>query len=91
MLQAKGKLLSISFTQPHFRLPAICQAKCAWAVSVAPFGSSDSLGYFLYVMDKGLPPTSVDGTLGYKPEQYDMQPLHDHMDDEQGFLGAMNV
>ena len=91
MLQADGNFLSISFTQPHFRLPAICRAECAWYISVQAFGSSESLGYFLYVMDRSLPPNKADGALDYEPAQFDVQPLHDHMDDEEGFLQAIDV
>ncbi|CAD6184583.1 unnamed protein product [Caenorhabditis auriculariae] len=50
VLKPGGKFISISFTQPHFRLPALLR-ESRWAVDFRQFG--DSFHYFVYICKKG--------------------------------------
>ncbi|CAJ0593974.1 unnamed protein product [Cylicocyclus nassatus] len=50
VLTDDGIFISISFTQPHFRVPALLRIPC-WSVEVHEFG--EHFRYFVYVMKCG--------------------------------------
>ncbi|EPB68687.1 methyltransferase domain protein [Ancylostoma ceylanicum] len=50
VLTNKGIFISISFTQPHFRVPALLRLP-QWSVSVEEFG--EFFHYFVYIMHRG--------------------------------------
>jgi len=50
VLKPAGKLLQISFQQPHFRRAYVAKDEYGWGFEVQTFG--DGLGYFFYVMRK---------------------------------------
>ncbi|GAU92004.1 hypothetical protein RvY_04155-2 [Ramazzottius varieornatus] len=51
VLRPGGQLVSISFTQPHFRLPLLRQSLPDWAFEYKTFG--DMFHYFVYIGSKG--------------------------------------
>lgn len=53
VLQDRGKLLSITFAQPHFRKPLLMNRKYPWSCDVSTFGGEASFEYFVYTMRKG--------------------------------------
>jgi len=53
VLNEKGKFISITFAQPHFRWPLYAQTRFGWSVEEEVFG--ESFHYFLYTMRKGCP------------------------------------
>jgi len=52
VLRPDGLFLSISFAQPHFRLPLLLRGR--WSVEVKQFGTG--FGYWLYAMQRGQRP-----------------------------------
>jgi hypothetical protein len=50
-LTADGKLLSLTFAQPHFRRRYLQQSQFDWSVDVVPFGTS--FHYFAYFCKRG--------------------------------------
>ncbi|WKX91527.1 hypothetical protein Q1695_009953 [Nippostrongylus brasiliensis] len=50
VLSASGVFISISFTQPHFRVPALLRLP-GWSISVNEFG--DFFHYFVFIMRRG--------------------------------------
>lgn len=50
VLEPDGMFISVSFTQPHFRVPALLREK-NWSVEMFEFG--ESFHYYVYVCRKG--------------------------------------
>ncbi|EFO90711.1 hypothetical protein CRE_07991 [Caenorhabditis remanei] len=50
VLKADGMFISVSFTQPHFRIPALLREK-NWSVEMFEFG--ETFHYYVYVCKKG--------------------------------------
>ncbi|PIO71126.1 hypothetical protein TELCIR_06984 [Teladorsagia circumcincta] len=50
VLTSRGVFISISFTQPHFRVPALLRFP-GWSISVNEFG--DFFHYFVFTMQRG--------------------------------------
>lgn len=93
VLGPSGVFVSLSFAQPHFRLPALLRAPSE-LVALKPqvLGQQGCLENFGYVLGKGCDQdTGHVRALQYSPEQYATLPAHNHMDDEVAFLGAMTL
>lgn len=97
VLTPSGVILSVSFAQPHFRLPLLHSPAWDWTPAGVPFGDdADALRYFLYACRRG---SSVGGEGGegggaaaapdpaslvaWRPA---VAPTHDHMDGEDYLL-----
>lgn len=55
LLKPSGRFISITFAQPHFRLPFYAQSKYCWNTTMKTIGSN--FHYFFYVMIKGVTPS----------------------------------
>lgn len=53
ILKPNGIFLSITFAQPHFRLPLYAEVKYGWSIETKKFGTD--FAYFLYIITKGMP------------------------------------
>ncbi|KAG8222812.1 hypothetical protein J437_LFUL005018 [Ladona fulva] len=53
ILTRNGRFISVTFTQPHFRLPMYVKEKYEWDVEQLTFG--DCVQYFFYICTKGKP------------------------------------
>ena len=92
MLSPTGLLLSVSFAQPHFRLPLLQHAPSAFTcLEPKPYGAEGALETYVYVLSKGLSGSGRSGALSYAPCRFETEPAHEHMDDEDSFLGAMTL
>lgn len=84
-----GRFLSLTFSQPHFRIPVLAEPKYGWNVVKETFG--EGFHYFLYTMTKGeeqdpeqlprIPSSSVEGH-----RQRDRNSTGDEGDDDEDFL-----
>lgn len=55
ILKPQGLFLSITFRQPHFRLPILAQKDFVWNVCVNEVISPNSFHFYIYQMTKGQP------------------------------------
>ena len=54
VLKPQGIFVSITFSQPHFRVPLLAQPQLGWSIEVEKFSTSQSLlDYFLMVCRAG--------------------------------------
>ncbi|XP_071454716.1 EEF1A lysine methyltransferase 4-like [Hetaerina americana] len=53
ILKDNGKFISVTFTQPHFRIPMFINEKYRWDVEQKTFG--EFVQYFFYICVKGRP------------------------------------
>jgi len=89
-----GRFISISFAQPHFRVPLyVADPAYNWDVKVDTFGTG--FHYFYYAMTRGLDPSDdiIELRRQYKrwaAESHNVVPVSDS-DDEDFLLGAVNV
>lgn len=106
VLAPEGVLISVSFGQPHFRVPLLLACRThTWDCQVSRFG--DSFDYFVYVLRKGRRQASagpgqqevdaeaaaLQAVLGPRVRSRGAEqesPMHDHMDDE-GYLMQMTL
>lgn len=106
VLAPDGVLISVSFGQPHFRVPLLLACRGhSWECRVERFGSS--FDYYVYVLRKGRRQTAAGHTqLDAGPEadvlgvalgpqirvrSADQEaPMHEHMDDES-YLSHMTL
>ena len=58
ILKDRGRFISVTFSQPHFRKPFLAKSQYSWSISVQTFG--DSFHFFFYVMEKGKPLSEDD-------------------------------
>eukprot|EP00123_Amoebidium_parasiticum_P020266 comp46423_c0_seq1/m.47574 comp46423_c0_seq1/g.47574 ORF comp46423_c0_seq1/g.47574 comp46423_c0_seq1/m.47574 type:complete len:250 (-) comp46423_c0_seq1:143-892(-) len=63
VLTPSGVFLSITFAQPHFRLPLYQQPRYNWAATYVTFG--DTFHYYVYSMHKGS--TNTDPRFAVRP------------------------
>lgn len=52
ILTSSGKFLSITFGQPHFRIPIYANSDYGWSLDFKKFGTG--FHYYFYVMTKGI-------------------------------------
>lgn len=96
MLTPGGVLMSVSFGQPHFRVPLLLACwRHTWDCCVERFG--DAFDYFVYVLRKGRRAQAVEdaqqeaaaAVLGPRVRSRGAEqeaPMHGHMDDESYLL-----
>ncbi|XP_046388750.1 EEF1A lysine methyltransferase 4-like [Ischnura elegans] len=53
ILKDQGRFISVTFTQPHFRIPMLINRKYEWDVEQKSFG--EFVQYFFYLCTKGRP------------------------------------
>uniref|UniRef100_A0A914EL97 Methyltransferase type 11 domain-containing protein n=1 Tax=Acrobeloides nanus TaxID=290746 RepID=A0A914EL97_9BILA len=58
VLKPNGRFISISFTQPYFKVPYLVKEPYRWDCKVETFG--ESFHYFCYKMRKGRTPNLID-------------------------------
>lgn len=94
VLTPDGVLLSVSFAQPHFRLPLLRCPRWDWAPQGGAFGDdADALRYFLYVCARGSKGEGGGGEGGDRDDpaalvswRPHVAPTHDHMEGEDYLL-----
>jgi len=60
VLKSDGIFISITFSQPHFRVPLLAQADLGWSIEVEKFSTREGLlDYFLIVCQAGDPSPAV--------------------------------
>jgi hypothetical protein len=106
VLAPDGVLISVSFGQPHFRVPLLLACRGhSWDCRVERFG--DAFDYYVYVLRKGRRQTAAE----HKQQNSDVgadllevalgpqvrvrspdqeAPMHEHMDDES-YLSHMTL
>ena len=61
VLRPGGKFISLTFSQPHFRVPLLAHADLGWSISVDKLSSDTSvLDYYLMVCQEGDPGPALD-------------------------------
>lgn len=53
VLCSRGRFVSITFAQPHFRQPLLMDKRYSWSCDVRSFGDEACFEYFVYTMRKG--------------------------------------
>jgi len=61
VLKPRGRFISLTFAQPHFRKPLYARRRYGWDVGQHTYG--DGFHYFLYVMTKGQELSPEDAAL----------------------------
>ena len=54
ILKTGGKFFSITFAQPHFRIPLLAKREFRWNVRVEVLNNQDSFHFYAFIMTKGL-------------------------------------
>lgn len=90
VLREGGTFFSITFAQPHFRLPYLTLPHLSWSVQVDTFGGDGGLEYFVYRCRKGergsaQPVPMLGSGLTRRPDSAEA-PTHEHMDGENYLL-----
>jgi len=56
VMKPGGKFISLTFSQPHFRVPLLASSELGWSISVDKFSNKDSLvDYYLMICQAGDP------------------------------------
>lgn len=93
LLPSGGRFISITFAQPHFRVPLyVADKQYGWDVSISTFGTG--FEYFCYTMTCGQTPSDYHAKLRQnyderKTKQYPVVYLSDS-DSEDFLLDAFN-
>lgn len=87
VLRPGGVFLSVTFAQPHFRMPYLTLPQFTWSADVSNFGGEGMLEYFVYRCVKGARSSSAvvprfGSTTSWHRKTDDPTPYHEHMDDE---------
>merc|ERR1719277_2338117 len=54
VMKPGGKFISLTFSQPHFRVPLLASSELGWSISVDKFSNKDSLvDYYLMICQAG--------------------------------------
>ena len=90
VLTPSGRLVSITFAQPHFRKPFLTAAKYDWNLKLTTVEEGRSFPYFIYALTRGqrLPDeqaVAFGGTL-YTPDAAPGFHVHEQMDNEDYLL-----
>jgi ubiquinone/menaquinone biosynthesis C-methylase UbiE len=89
VLAPGGKLISITFAQPHFRRPFFLAPQYTWSMSHKSFG--ETFHYFVYNLQKGCRrEADTLETQTVAPEGCSEPMTHSHMD-EESYLMAMDL
>ena len=93
LLKHNGQFISITFTQPHFRLPLYARPDYGWNIEVETFGSG--FHYFFYVLTKGVILSSAHVELrnSYFRRRLEKSPVVflSESDDEDFMIGSINL
>jgi len=55
-----GTFVSITFSQPHFRVPLLCSPGLGWAVGVDTFSKEGGFDYYVMVAERGDPGPALE-------------------------------
>ena len=90
VLGPQGKLLSITFAQPHFRRPFFAAQTYDWSIHHLAFG--ETFHYFVYILCRGKKKNAEESSLPYEPWLHALQQglTHEHMDQED-YLMAIDL
>ncbi len=53
VLKNEGKFFSVTFSQPHFRLPHLAKTEFGWGVQSQVLNKKDSFHFYCFTMTKG--------------------------------------
>lgn len=94
VLSDGGLFFSVTFAQPHFRLPYLTLPHLTWSTAVGTFGGEGGLEYFVYRCRKGARGTELPvqplRSVGAGRAGGAKAPMHEHMDRED-FLQCMDL
>lgn len=93
VLAPGGEFISVTFAQPHFRLPFLTAERYSWGVTQEAFGEASSFSYFLYAMVKGNRVSGQSVPFYVDRPQIPLGKIdneHTHMDQED-YLLAMDL
>ena len=90
VLTPSGRLLSITFAQPHFRKPFLTAAKYDWRLKLTTVEEGRSFPYFIYALNRGQRlPNEQAVAFGGTRNTPDVAPgshVHEQMDNEDYLL-----
>lgn len=87
VLRKGGVFLSVTFAQPHFRMPYLTLPQLTWSAEVTSFGGEGALEYYVFRCVKGARTSRevvpLFGTAQSRQRTSEEEsPMHDHMDDD---------
>ena len=90
VLTPSGRLVSITFAQPHFRKPFLTAAKYDWHLDLTSVEEGRSFPFFIYALTRGQRlPNEQAVAFGSSLNTPDAAPglhMHEHMDNEDYLL-----
>ncbi|XP_015727265.1 EEF1A lysine methyltransferase 4 [Coturnix japonica] len=94
VLRPGGRFLSITFAQPHFRIPHYAQEAFGWSLRHTACG--DTFHYFVYIMCKGQPLDPHHLALGRQlgrppPAPPPLFTMAEDEDEDEDFLHAIEL